>query len=96
MVMPMGRTNVPEVFMQTRTNLLMDMLVKKVIVFLDDILIYSIIVEEHFKLLKKVFTYLHKTVFYFKLKKCSFLQKTSTSLGFDIPAEGLHISDAKV
>ena len=74
----------------------MNMLDKGVVVFLDNGLIYSTTVDEHFELLEKVFAHLHKHAFYCKLKKCSFLQKTTTFLGFNITAEGLHISDAKV
>ena len=94
--MPMGLTNVPATFMWTINSLFIDMLEKRVIVFLDDMLIYSTTVEEHFELLENVFTHLHKYEFYCKLKKCSFLQWTTTFLRFDITTEGLKISDAKV
>ena len=94
--MPMGLTNAPAMFMRTMNNLFVDMLDKGVIVFLDDVLIYSTMVEEHFELLEKVFACLCKYKFYCKLKKCSFLQWTTTFLGFDIMPEGLQISDAKV
>ena len=53
--MPMGLTNAPAMFMQMMNNLLEDMLDKGVVVFLDDMLIYSTTVEEHFALLEKVF-----------------------------------------
>ena len=72
------------------------MLDKGIVVFLDDVLIYSTMVEKHFELLDKVFAHLYKYEFYCKLKKYSFLQRTTTFLGFDITAEGLKISDAKV
>ena len=94
--MPMGLTNAPATFMQTMNNLFMDLLDNGVLVFLDDMLIYSTMVEEHFKLLEKVFACLHKYKFYCKLKKCSFLRRSTTFLGFDITPEGLQISDAKV
>ena len=74
----------------------MDMLDIGVVVFLDGKLIYSTIVEKHFELLAKVFACLYKCKFYCKLKKCSFLQRTTTFLGFDITPEGLQISNAKV
>ena len=77
-------------------NLFMDMLDKGVIVLLDDVLIYSTMMEEHFELLKKVFACLCKYKFYCKLKKCSLLWWTTTFLGFDITQEGPQISDAKV
>ena len=44
-VILMGLTNAPATFIQTMNNLLVDMLDKGVVVFLDDILIYSIMVE---------------------------------------------------
>ena len=72
------------------------MLDKGVVVFLDDILIYSTMVEGHFELLEKVFACLCKHEFYCKLKNCSFLWRATTFLGFDITPEGLKISDAKV
>ena len=56
-VMPIGLTNAPATFMWMMNNLLEDMLDKGVVVFLDDVLIYNITIEEHFALLEKVFTY---------------------------------------
>ena len=94
--MPMGLMNAPATFIRTMNNLFVDMLDKGVVLFLDDVLIYSTIVEEHFELLEKVFACLHKYKFYCELKKFSFLQRTSTFLGFDITPEGLQISGAKL
>ena len=91
----MGLTNAPARFMQMMNSLLIDMLDKGVVVYLDDILIYNTMMEVHFELLEKVLAYLHKYKSYCKLKKCSFLQRTTTFLGFDI-TQGLKISDAKV
>ena len=85
--MPVGLTNTPATFIWTMNNLFVDMLDKGVIVFLDDMLIYSTMAEEHFKLLEKVFAHFCKYKFYCKLKKNSFLQKTTTFLGFDIMPE---------
>ena len=85
----MGLMNVPATFMQTMNNLFMDMLDRGVVIFLDNMLIYSTVVEEHSELLEKVFTHLRKYKSYCKLKKCSFFQRTTTFLGFDITPEGL-------
>ena len=92
----MGLTNAPAMFMWMMNNLFEDMLDQGVVVFLDDMLIYSTTSEGHFKLLEKVFVCLWRYKFYCKLKKCSFLQWTTTFLGFDISPEGLQISDAKI
>ena len=72
--MPMGLMNVPATFMQMMNNLFEDMLDQGVVVFLDDMLIYSTTLEGCFKLLEKVFECLQRYEFYCKLKKCSFLQ----------------------
>ena len=88
-VIPMGLINVPATFMQMMNNLFVDMLDKGVKVFLDNVLIYGTMAEEHFKLLEKVFACLYIYEFYCKLKKCSFLQWMTNFLGFDIMLEGL-------
>ena len=94
--MPIGLTNIPATFMQKMNNLFVDMLDKGVVIFSDGMLIYCTMVHKHFKPLEKVFAYLCKFKFYCKLKKCSFLQRTTTFLGFNITLGGLKISDAKV
>ena len=94
--MPMGLMNTLAIFMRTMNNLLVDMLDKVIVVFLYNIVIYSTIVEEHVKLLEKVFACLHKHEFYCKLKKCNFPQRSTTFLGFDITTEGLKIGDTKL
>ena len=60
----MGLTNAPEAFMQTVNNLFVDLLDNGVLIFLDDMLIHSIMEEQNFKLLEKVFAHLHKYEFY--------------------------------
>ena len=55
--MPIGLNNVPITFMKTMNNLFIDILDKGVVFFLNKILIYSIIMKEHFELLEMVFAY---------------------------------------
>ena len=83
-VMPMGLINVPAMFMQTLNNLFSDTLDSGVTVFLDDILMYSCTVKEHFMLLKKVLAPLHQHTFFCKLKKCCFLCNGTMLLGFNV------------
>ena len=71
--MPMGLMNAPATFIRMINNLFEDMLDQGVVVFLDNMLIYSTTLEGHFKLLEKVFACLQRYKFYHKLKKCSFL-----------------------
>ena len=70
--------------MRSMNNLFADLLDKGVVVFLDDILIYSNSLEEHNRLLSIVFERLLNNSFYCKLKKCSFFQSSTTFLGFDV------------
>ena len=92
----MGLINVPAMFMQMINNLFIDILYKGIVVFLDDVLVYSTMAKEHFQLLEKVFAFLCKHELYCMLKNCSFLQKTNTFLEFGITPECLKISDAKL
>ena len=69
----MGLTNAPAVFMRVMNKLFEDPLDQGVEVFLDDILIYSETLEDHYTLLRKVLDRLRTYKFYCKLKKCSFL-----------------------
>ena len=92
----MGLTNAPATFMRAMNNLFTDLLDRGVIVFLDDVLVYSHTRGEHVQLLHTVFEKLREHRFYCKLKKCSFFRTSTIFLGFDITPEGLRISDAKV
>ena len=58
--MPFGLTNAPATFMRAMNNLFVDLLDKGVVVFLDDILIYSDTLERHLALLRQVFDRLRK------------------------------------
>ena len=95
-VMPMGLTNAPDTFMHTMNNLFLDMLDSGIAVFLDNILMYSGMVDKYFTLLEQVLVCLCQYTFYCKLKKCSFLCNSTTFLGFDAMPEGMRISDSKV
>ena len=67
-----------------------------VVVYLDDVLIFSRTIEDHFKHLHIIFSLLRRHQFYVKLKKCSFFQPKVTFLGHDIDEKGLHINANKL
>ena len=70
LVMPFGLTNAPAAFMDLMNKAFSDYLDKFVIVFIDDILIYSRNQEEHEQHLKMVLTRLREKKLYAKLSKC--------------------------
>ena len=57
--MPMGLMNAPVIFMWMMNNLFVDMLDKGVVVLLNNVLIYSTMAKEYFKLLERVFAHLY-------------------------------------
>ena len=82
--------------MRVMKRLFADLLDQGVVVFLDDILIYSKDITDHFRLLATVFDRLRKYEFFCKLKKCSFLKQKTSVLGFIFTNKGVHIQDTKV
>ena len=73
-VLPFGLTSAPSTFQRAMNTLLRDLLDRGIIVYLDDILVYSKTQEEHLDLLTQLFTKLRNNKFYAKLTKCSFGQ----------------------
>jgi hypothetical protein len=90
-VVPFGLTNAPVVFMCLMDGIFMNYLDKFVIVFLDDILIYSKSEEEHEQHLRMVLQILREHQLYAKLNKCSFYHKKNHYLGHIISEEGIAV-----
>lgn len=70
MVLPMGLTNAPSTFQRVMNNLFDKYMDQFVVVYLDDVLIFSKDADSHFRHLQLVFDLLQKHQFYVKLKKC--------------------------
>jgi hypothetical protein len=95
-VLPFGLTNAPGVLMSFMNGVFREYLDKFVQVFIDDILIYSWMMEEHDEHLRLVLQCLREHKLYGKLSKCSFFQSRIHYLGHVIFDEGIAVDPAKV
>ncbi|GJW46802.1 putative nucleotidyltransferase, ribonuclease H, partial [Tanacetum coccineum] len=95
-VMPFGLTNAPAVFMDLMNRVYKPYLDKFVIVFIDDILIYSRDEKEHKEHMKIILELLKKEELYAKISKCEFWIHTVKFLGHVIDSSGIHVDPAKI
>ena len=95
-VMPFGVTNAPTVFMDYMNQIFRPYLDKFVMVFIDDILIYSKNREEHVDHFRVVLTVLREHQLYGKLYKCEFWLEEVQFMGHVISAHGIAVDPSKI
>ena len=96
LVMPFGLTNAPAAFMDLMNRVFKEFLDKFVIVFIDDILVYSRTKEEHAAHLTQVLEVLKVKQLYAKFKKCEFWLDRVVFLGHVISGAGISVDPSKV
>jgi hypothetical protein len=95
-VMPFGLTNALSYFMNMMNMVFMEFLDKFVVVFIDDILIYSKSNEEHEKHLRLIMEKLREHKLYAKFSKCEFWLSEVAFLGHIVSKEGIVVDPSKV
>ncbi|GKC88360.1 putative reverse transcriptase domain-containing protein, partial [Tanacetum coccineum] len=96
LVMPFGLTNAPAVFMDLMNRIFHEYLDKFIIVFIDDILVYSKSKEEHEQHLRIMLEILRQKKLYAKFSKCEFWLQQVAFLGHIVSADGIIMDPSKV
>jgi len=94
--MSFGLTNAPAYFMYLMNSVFMPELDKFVVVFIDDILVYSENEQDHAEHLRVVLTRLREHQLYAKFSKCEFWLKKVPFLGHILSEEGIVVDPSKV
>uniref|UniRef100_A0A3B1J8K5 Gypsy retrotransposon integrase-like protein 1 n=1 Tax=Astyanax mexicanus TaxID=7994 RepID=A0A3B1J8K5_ASTMX len=94
--MPFGLCNAPGTFQRLMERIFGDCRYQSVLLYLDDVIVFSQTVEEHLERLEEVFSRLQKQNLKVKLSKCQFFQHQVSYLGHVVSAEGVTTDPAKI
>ena len=95
-VMPFGLCNAPATFQRLMNAVFATEINRFILVYLDDILIFSESIEEHWEHLRTALQRLRKARLYGRIHKCDFLKPRVDYLGYEVSKQGVHASPEKV
>lgn len=96
LVMLFGLSNAPSIFQAAMNYIFAPFLLKFVVIFFDDILLYSASLSDHVLHMHQIFQCLAEHQFYLKLSKCSFDRDKIDYLGHLVDAYGIHVDPSKI
>ena len=94
--MPFGLTNAPAAFMDLMNRVFHPYLDQFVVIFIDDILVYSKDAQKHEHHLRIVLQILRENQLFAKLSKCGFWLKEVSFLGYIVSAKGIRVDPVKI
>lgn len=95
-VLPFGLCNAPATFQRLMHDIFWEFLDKFVVIYLDDIIVYSKTEDEHLQHLQQVFEVIQRHELYIQPEKCAFFTERIDFLGHFISAEGIEMDPKKV
>jgi hypothetical protein len=96
LVMPFGLTNAPSTFMRLMNEVFRSFIGKFVMIYFDDILIYSKSLDEHIEHLRAIFGPLRQARLLANLEKCTFCTDRVAFLGYVVTPQGIEVDEAKI